>query len=187
MDINKPGKTGKKGKNKSSKNGGTNGGNGKVPIALGNSSKVDRLGGSGSLLHETVPEAPGHSSPVHRAVQTDRILVSERWVMTDPLPPVESFKERYESVLHEKIDLRAKLEESEDRRFKLQRDHKRELDRLNKTLRQEAKEVRQSVCRARAILVHRGISELRHQSKEPALLYSYIHRPIEWLPLLAVE
>ena len=151
---------GKKGKNKSSKNGGTNGGNGgngKVPIALGSSSKVDRqIGGSGSLLHETVPEVAGRSSPVHRAVQTDRVLVSERWVMTDPLPPVESFKERYESVLHEKIDLRAKLEESEDRRFKLQRDHKRELDRLNKTLRQEAKEVRQSVCRACAVLVHRG-------------------------------
>ena len=35
-----------------------------------------------------------------------------------------------------------KLEESEDRRVKMQRDHKREVDRLQKEYRQEAKDVR---------------------------------------------
>ena len=62
--------------------------------------------------------------------------------MTDPVPFAESFKERYEMVMREKIDLRAKLEESEDRRFKMQKDYKREMEKLGKTIRQEAKEVR---------------------------------------------
>ena len=35
-----------------------------------------------------------------------------------------------------------KLEESEDRRVKMQRDHKREVDRLQRQYRQEAKDVR---------------------------------------------
>ena len=69
--------------------------------------------------------------------------MSEHWVMTDPIPLSENFKERYEMVLREKIDLRAKLEESEDRRFKMQRDHKRELEKMGKALRTEAREVRE--------------------------------------------
>jgi E3 ubiquitin-protein ligase TTC3 len=67
--------------------------------------------------------------------------------MTDPVPVSENFKERYEMVLREKIDLRAKLEESEDRRFKLQRDHKRELERQTKTVRHEAREESQVKAR----------------------------------------
>ena len=69
--------------------------------------------------------------------------MSEQWVMTDPIPLSENFKERYEMVLREKIDLRAKLEEIEDRRFKMQRDHKREMEKMSKALRAEAKEVRE--------------------------------------------
>lgn len=65
----------------------------------------------------------------------------ENSCMTDPLPITDSYKERYEMALREKIDLRAKLEESEDSRFKLQRDHKREQERMNKIIRQEAKQV----------------------------------------------
>ena len=72
--------------------------------------------------------------------------MSDRWVMTDPVPLSENFKERYEMVLREKIDLRAKLEESEDRRFKMQRDHKIELERLGETLRDEATQVCVCVC-----------------------------------------
>ena len=78
---------------------------------------------------------------VHRAIQTDRVRMTDQWVMTDPMPTLDSFKERYEMVLREKIDLRAKLEESEDRRFKIQKDNKREMDKLAKAVRAEAKEV----------------------------------------------
>ena len=77
----------------------------------------------------------------HQAVQTDRVRTREQCVMTEPMPLPENFKERYEMVLREKIDLRAKLEESEDRRFKMQRDHKREQEKMSKSIRTEAREV----------------------------------------------
>ena len=70
--------------------------------------------------------------------------MSDQWMMTDPIPLSENFKERYEMVLREKIDLRAKLEESEDRRYKMQKDHKREQEKMTKTIRAEAREV--GVC-----------------------------------------
>ena len=147
--VDKPVKTGKKNKTKASKTGsGTNNNSsssssGKTPVALAGSSKVGKVENGATLLQasEAVFETTDRSGPVHRAVQTERVLVSEHWVMTDPIPVTENFKERYEMVLREKIDLRAKLEESEDHRFKLQRDHKREMEKLNKTVRHEAKEV----------------------------------------------
>ena len=125
----------KKTKNKAPKNGS------KTSVALAGSSRVDKLDNGSSLTVDNTYETSGPSGPIHRAVQTDRVKMSEHWVLTDPIPISENFKERYEMVLSEKIDLRAKLEESEDLRFKLQRDHKRELDRLSKTLRHDAKEV----------------------------------------------
>ena len=128
-------KTVKKTKNKVSKN------SSKPSVALAGSSRVDKLDNGTSLKVDHTFETLGPSGPVHRAVQTDRVKMSEHWVLTDPIPISENFKERYEMVLSEKIDLRAKLEESEDLRFKLQRDHKREIDRLGKTLRHDAKEV----------------------------------------------
>lgn len=73
-------------------------------------------------------------------------LVTEKWVMTDTIPPVENFKDRYESVLKEKKDLHSKLERSEDQKFKMQRDHKRELERVQKQCRAEMKEVGGLVC-----------------------------------------
>ena len=39
-------------------------------------------------------------------VQTDPPLTTEKWVMTDPQAPVESFKERYELAMREKQDLK---------------------------------------------------------------------------------
>lgn len=116
-----------------------------VAVAVG-SSRVDRVNSESTILNRGQEEA-GHKGRqmsgvvVHRAVQTERLLMTDKWIMTEPTPVVESFKERYEMVLREKIDLRAKLEECEDRRFKLQRDHKREIEKLQKNLRQEAKEV----------------------------------------------
>ncbi len=70
-----------------------------------------------------------------------RPLVTDKWVMTDQIAPVENFKDRFENVLKEKTDLQIKLEGSEDQRFKMQRDHKRELDRVQKQSKAEAKEV----------------------------------------------
>ena len=70
-----------------------------------------------------------------------RPLVMDKWVMTDQIAPVENFKDRFEIVLKEKTDLQVKLEGSEDQRFKMQRDHKRELERVQKQSKAEAKEV----------------------------------------------
>lgn len=131
----KPAKAVKKTKNRVTKNGS------KVPVAVAGSSRVDKLDNGSSLQVGHTHETSDHSGPIHRAVQTDRVRMSEHWVMTEPISISENFKERYEMVLSEKIDLRAKLEESEDWRFKLQRDHKRDLERLSKTVRNEAKEV----------------------------------------------
>lgn len=136
--VDKSVKPNKKNKAKSFKNG-INGS--RIPVVVGSSSRVDKLENGVSLLPGGVCKTSDQSGPVHRAVQTDRVLMCNQWVMTDPIPSTENFKERYEMVLREKIDLRAKLEESEDRRFKMQRDHKRELERLSKTVRHEAKEV----------------------------------------------
>ena len=115
-------------------------------ITIAGSSRSEKVENNKSSLQPVVSDAyetADDSRLIHRAVQTDRVLgaVRDAWVMTDPSPFSENFKERYEMVLREKIDLRAKLEESEDHRFKLQRDHKREIERLTKTIRQEAKEV----------------------------------------------
>ena len=74
-------------------------------------------------------------------VQTDPPLTIDKWVMTDPVPPVESYKERHDMLVKEKRDLHAKLEECEDRRYKMQRDYKRELEKLQKRSKQEAREV----------------------------------------------
>ena len=143
----KPEKTGKKTKSsKTSKNEKTNGNNGTATTVAvaGTSSRVDKIESNGISIKPVtesldVPPKPGM---IHHAVQTARLMMTEHWVMTDPIPTPENFKERYEMVMREKIDLRAKLEESEDRRFKLQRDHKREQEKMSKTIRQEAKEVR---------------------------------------------
>ena len=75
-------------------------------------------------------------------VQTDAPLVIDKWVMTDTVPPVENFKERYEAVVKEKKDLQQKLERSEDQRFKLQKSHKREVEQLLRQTKQDVKEVR---------------------------------------------
>lgn len=82
---------------------------------------------------------------VNVSVQTEGPLVTEKWVMTDPLPPVENFKEGYEKVSREKKDLQVKLERIEDQRFKMQRDHKRELEKLKKKYFNEAREVSRAV------------------------------------------
>lgn len=74
-------------------------------------------------------------------IQTDPPLVTDKWVMTDPLPPVDSFRERYENAIKEKKDLQEKLERSEDQRFKLQKTHKREVEQLLKQTKLDAKEV----------------------------------------------
>ena len=117
-------------------------------IAVG-SSRVDKTEPTNGTISEPKSGDENNeviyqgSSLVHRAIQTERVLMSEQWVMTDPIPLSENFKERYEMVLREKIDLRAKLEEIEDRRFKMQRDHKREMEKMSKALRAEAKEVRE--------------------------------------------
>ncbi len=77
----------------------------------------------------------------HSGTQTWPALTIDRWVMTDPIPPVESYKDRYDEVVREKKDLQQKLEESGDRMYKMQRDHRREVDKVQQQSRQEAKEV----------------------------------------------
>ena len=78
---------------------------------------------------------------VESGAQTDLVLKADKWVMTDTIPPVESFKDRYEAALKEKKDLQEKLERSEDQRFKLQKTHKREVEQLLKQAKHETREV----------------------------------------------
>ncbi len=73
-----------------------------------------------------------------------RPLMTDKWVMTDQITPVENFKDRYEIVLKEKADLQEKLERSEDQRFKMQRDHRREVEKVQRQSKGEAKEVSES-------------------------------------------
>ena len=79
-------------------------------------------------------------------VQTSRLKTGVKVIQTDPLPSVENFKDRYEKVLKEKKDLQVKLERSEDQKFKMQRDHKREMDKLEKKYYTEAKKVGVALC-----------------------------------------
>lgn len=74
-------------------------------------------------------------------VQTEPPLMRDKWVMTDTLPQVDSFRERYENAAKEKSDLQEKLERSEDQRFKLQKTHKRDVEQLLKQSKLEVKEV----------------------------------------------
>ena len=78
--------------------------------------------------------------------QTLRLKTGVKFVQTDPLPSVENFKDRYEKVLKEKKDLQVKLERSEDQKFKMQRDHKREIDKLEKKYYTEARKVGIDLC-----------------------------------------
>ena len=78
---------------------------------------------------------------VGREMQTDSLLLADKWVMTDTIPPVENYKERYDGVVKEKKDLQEKLERSEDQRFKLQKTHKREIEQLVRQTKQEVNEV----------------------------------------------
>lgn len=109
------------------------------PTMVGAATKKSKKGKS------TVEPSGKPSETVVRYVaammQTDPPLMTDKWVMTDTLPPVESFRERYESVVKEKRDLQEKLERSEDQRFKLQKTHKREVEQLLKQSKTEAKEV----------------------------------------------
>lgn len=77
--------------------------------------------------------------------QTWGCLTTDQWVMTDPIPPVESYKERYEEALREKSDLQVKLESSGDRMYKLQKEHRREVEKVQQQSRKEASEVRREV------------------------------------------
>ena len=75
------------------------------------------------------------------AIQTGPMWTGVKFVQTDPLPVVDNFKERYDKVLREKKDLQVKLERSEDQKFKMQRDHRREVEKLEKKYYSEAKKV----------------------------------------------
>ena len=70
-----------------------------------------------------------------------QILLADRGTVTDPIPPVENFRDRYEKTYRDKKDLQGKLERSEDTRFKMQKEHKRELGKLEKRYKQESRDV----------------------------------------------
>ena len=76
-------------------------------------------------------------------VQTEPPLVKDKWVMTEYQQHIttENFKERYDITKKEKKDLQSKLETSEDQKFKMQKNHKRELDDVARKTRKEVMEV----------------------------------------------
>ena len=82
-----------------------------------------------------------HVQFISAMIQTDTPLLKDKWVMTDVLPPVESFKDRYDCAIKEKKDLQEKLERSEDQKFKLQKAHKRETEELLKQNKLQVKQV----------------------------------------------
>ena len=114
--------------------------------ALANS-KLLRAAMSGAGSGAKNVASSSSSTPVVRVamkdsgVQTLPPRTGVKFVQTDPLPSVENFKDRYEKILKEKKDLQVKLERSEDQKFKMQKDHKRELEKLEKKYYTEAKKV----------------------------------------------
>ncbi len=85
------------------------------------------------------------TNQVHVGI-TVKPTMNEKCVNTDPIPPVETYKERYEDALRQKSDVQSKLERSEDQRFKMARDNKRELEKVQKQAKAEAKDVSMYVC-----------------------------------------
>ena len=130
--------------------------------ATGQNDQVGFSGGSGSGSGSQGEETPAPSAlansrllraamsgaSTEKSVKTRDVMVQTvplktgvKFVQTDPLPSTENFKERYEEVLKEKKDLQVKLERSEDQKFKMQKDHKREVDKLEKKYYSEARKV----------------------------------------------
>jgi len=114
-------------------------------LAKGKSAKEEDPGGrptSKSPQPQVVVAAPVSTTCVE--VQTDPPLMKDKWVMTDYQQhvPTENFKEKYELTKKEKKDLQGKLETSEDQKYKMQKNHKRELDEMARKTRKEVMEVR---------------------------------------------
>ena len=67
--------------------------------------------GRGNPSQQRLASSAGAIRPklVGVCVQTDPPLTTEKWVMTDPVAPVESFKERYELAMREKKDLKVRV------------------------------------------------------------------------------
>ena len=78
---------------------------------------------------------------VSKGDSLDKFYV-ERGINTDPLPHVESYRERYEEVSKEKRSLEDKLEVSEDSKVKMQNQHSLEMDTIEKRTREECRKVK---------------------------------------------
>lgn len=92
---------------------------------------------------QSVVIKPAAIVSVDACVQSE-CSTADKGMVTEPIPPVETFKERYEGLVAEKKSLCAKLEESEDKRVQLHKEHKRELERVQKKVRQEVQDVSRS-------------------------------------------
>ena len=86
---------------------------------------------------------------VNTAIQTETIDRFPKATNTDPMPVIESFKERYEEIkeqydelMKEKKSLESKLDVSEDMRVKLQKQQMREIEKAAKKKEIEMKKVK---------------------------------------------
>ena len=75
----------------------------------------------------------------------EKVMIS-RGVNTDPLPHVESYRERYEETMKERKSLEDKLEVSEDRMVRMQKQHGHELEVVEKRTRNECHKVCTHIC-----------------------------------------
>ncbi len=109
----------------------------------GKGSKTKSSGSGSGANVTTHPVKPVQVAMTNVEVQTEAPLVTDKWVMTDhPQHQVtENFKEKFDQIKKEKKDLQGKLETSEDQKFKMQKNHKRELDNMAKKTRKEVTEV----------------------------------------------
>ena len=102
--------------------------------------------GKGTSSARTEKKSRGNGSGAVGTSLVDMLLskkvgLVDAVVQTDPLPEVETFKDRYEELLEERASLISKLEESEDRRVQLQRSQTLEMEKACKKIEQEVRKV----------------------------------------------
>ena len=109
------------------------------PIGMG---KYDQYRNAVAMVTSEMVNEGGKKFPVIPKSDFQEKMSVSRSTNTDPLPQVESFKERYEVAMKEKKSLEGKLELSEDKMMRMQKQHGHELENAERKARSDSRKVR---------------------------------------------